>query len=228
MFRYNLGHRLRRRWWRRCRWCRYVNLWSMDQCWNGSNGSGANNCGNKVSGIVQKIIRRCGSGFGRGKRKHRFIKGYMTRNNDFIGVKIKATIAKMIGIMSQKYGRCGTWSKFVICIYMWNKMKHVLGMRFDHPEQLKMCLENYEYKKRVEVEGQGVVEVVLVVGVKGVQLWVKAMQLWEVKAMMVWVKVVELVGCLKEAWEGVREAKEEITEDEIRKHLEHEYMEEIL
>nr|GEV83626.1 hypothetical protein [Tanacetum cinerariifolium] len=62
----------------------------------------------------------------------------------------------------------------------WNKMEHVLRMRFDHPEQLKMCLANYE---------------------------AKAMQLWEVKAMMVWVKVVELVGCLKEAWEGIREAK---------------------
>ncbi|GKF91995.1 hypothetical protein Tco_0275696, partial [Tanacetum coccineum] len=76
----------------------------MDRCWNGSNGSGANNCGNKVSGIVQKIIGRCGSRFGGGKRKHHFIKGYMTGNDNFIGVKIKATIAKMIGSMSQKYG----------------------------------------------------------------------------------------------------------------------------
>nr|GEW33516.1 NB-ARC domains-containing protein [Tanacetum cinerariifolium] len=72
---YNLGHKLRCRWWRRCRWC------------------------------------RCGSRFGGGKWKHRFIKSYMTRNDDVIGVKIKATIAKMIGSMSQKYGRCGTWSK---------------------------------------------------------------------------------------------------------------------
>nr|GEZ09408.1 hypothetical protein [Tanacetum cinerariifolium] len=48
---------------------------------------------------------RCGSGFGGGKRKNRFIKGYVTRNDDFIGVKIKATIAKMIGSMSQKHGR---------------------------------------------------------------------------------------------------------------------------
>nr|GEZ79154.1 ribonuclease H-like domain-containing protein [Tanacetum cinerariifolium] len=63
----------------------------MDRCWNESNGSDANNYGNKVSGIVQKIIRRCGSGFGGGKRKHRFIKGYMMRNDDFIGVKIKPT-----------------------------------------------------------------------------------------------------------------------------------------
>nr|GFC71129.1 hypothetical protein [Tanacetum cinerariifolium] len=79
----------------------------MDRFWNGSNGSGTNNYGNKVSGIIQKIIRRCGSGFDGGKRKHRFIEGNMTRNDDFIGVKIKATIAKMIGSMSHKYGRNG-------------------------------------------------------------------------------------------------------------------------
>nr|GFC72367.1 hypothetical protein [Tanacetum cinerariifolium] len=64
-----------------------------------------------------------------------FIKGYMMRNDDFIGVKIKATIAKMIGSMSQKYGRCGTWSKFVICIYMWitkaskNTKNTIIGLR---------------------------------------------------------------------------------------------------
>ncbi|GKA54144.1 hypothetical protein Tco_0753093 [Tanacetum coccineum] len=107
----------------------------MDRCWNGSNGSDANNYGNKVSGIVQKIIGRCGSGFGGGKRKHRFTKGYMTGNDNFIGVKIKATIAKMISNMSQKYGRCGTWSKFVICIYMWitkaskNTKDTIIGLR---------------------------------------------------------------------------------------------------
>nr|GEW07050.1 ribonuclease H-like domain-containing protein [Tanacetum cinerariifolium] len=59
----------------------------------------------------------------------------MMRNDDFIGVKIKATIAKMIGSMSQKYGRCDTWSKFVICIYMWitkvskNTKDAIIGLR---------------------------------------------------------------------------------------------------
>ncbi|GKD42532.1 hypothetical protein Tco_1267177 [Tanacetum coccineum] len=44
------------------------------------------------------------------------------------------------------------------------------------------------------------------------------------------VKVVKLMGGLKEVGEGVREAEEgeEMTKDEIRKHLEYEYMEEIL
>nr|GFA87604.1 calcium/proton exchanger [Tanacetum cinerariifolium] len=32
----------------------------------------------------------------------------------------------------------------------WNKMKHVLRMRFDHPEQLKLCLANYEGKKELD------------------------------------------------------------------------------
>ncbi|GKG31321.1 hypothetical protein Tco_0423809, partial [Tanacetum coccineum] len=71
---------------------------------------------------------------------------------------------------------------------------------------------------------QGVVEVVLVVGVKGLQLW-------------------EILGGLKEEGEGVREEEEGVreeeegvrckemgymTEDEIRKNLEHDYMEYIL
>ncbi|GKG60615.1 hypothetical protein Tco_0614177, partial [Tanacetum coccineum] len=47
----------------------------------------------------------------------------------------------------------------------------------------------------VEVEGQGVVEVVLVVGVKGLQLW-------------------EILGGLKEEGEGVREEEEGVREEE--------------
>jgi hypothetical protein len=56
-------------------------------------------------------------GFGRMglKRKNRFINGNMARDDNFVGVKIKTTIAKMIGCMSQKDCRCGTG----VLIYDW-------------------------------------------------------------------------------------------------------------
>nr|GEY26789.1 zinc finger, PMZ-type [Tanacetum cinerariifolium]GEY32788.1 zinc finger, PMZ-type [Tanacetum cinerariifolium] len=34
----------------------------------------------------------------------------------------------------------------------WKKMEPVLGMRFDNPEQLKMCLANYGYEKKKKIE----------------------------------------------------------------------------
>ncbi|GJR74615.1 hypothetical protein Tco_0086980 [Tanacetum coccineum] len=88
---------------------------------------------------------------------------------------------------------------------------------------------------RVRGRGQGVVEVLLEVGVKVVKIWVKAVQLGchkeeekreRVKEEEVVVREEE-VG-VKEAGEGVREAEEEMTEDGIRKKLEHDYIEELL
>nr|GFC34157.1 hypothetical protein [Tanacetum cinerariifolium] len=59
--------------------------------------------------------------------------------------------------------------------------------------------------QEVEVEGQGVVEVVLVVGVKGVKLWVKAVQLGVHKEEGEEVREAE--KGVKGAGEGVREAE---------------------
>nr|GEV50411.1 zinc finger, PMZ-type [Tanacetum cinerariifolium] len=99
----------------------------------------------------------------------------------------------------------------------------------DHWYSKEKWFEAYQFSIKPvfgKVEGQGG-------GVKGVQLWVKEM--------MVWVKVVELVRGLKEEGDRVREAEERVreavegvieegamTKDEIRKHIKHEYMKEIL
>nr|GEW05782.1 hypothetical protein [Tanacetum cinerariifolium] len=96
---------------------------------------------------------------------------------------------------------------------------------------------------RVRGRGQRVVEVLLEVGVKVVKIWVKAVQLGCHKEEGEGVTEEEVVVReeevgVKEVGEGVREAEigvfysasilGEMTEDEVRKNLEHDYMEELL
>nr|GEW66025.1 ribonuclease H-like domain-containing protein [Tanacetum cinerariifolium] len=49
-----------------------------------------------------------------------FIKGNVSGENNFVGLKVEATIAMMIGRKAQKYTRCGTRSQFVSG---WEKVK---------------------------------------------------------------------------------------------------------
>nr|GEU53585.1 calcium/proton exchanger [Tanacetum cinerariifolium] len=106
------------------------------------------------------------------------------------------------GGLKEHYGRLWEYRQAILDSNPGSTCRLELEVGFMEPMHLQ----------ELEVGGQGLVKVLLKVGVKVVKIGVKEVQL----------------RCHKEEGEGVREEEEETTEDEIRKNLEHDYMKELL